>query len=239
MKDWILSQGLSLYVEIVLLMAGLVTLWITGRNYKRLIREADLMGTSEHRLMKYIKLKVTGYFKIGMHPEDTGALVGRYIKKYRLGPLSLHGWSRLPYLFMTALLTVGGGNFIYRWTKGSAAYEMVILLATSVVGTCILFGLTQFMDFRSKEDTLIQNISDYVSNYLNQKLAFEYKEQAGKIPPEQYKRALKEIAATGMGRRKERKQKYYYDEYGQDEPASRNDEIDAKIVEDVLKEFLC
>ena len=44
MKDWFLSQGLSLYVEIVLLMAGLVTLWITGRNYKRLIREADSMG---------------------------------------------------------------------------------------------------------------------------------------------------------------------------------------------------
>lgn len=60
MKDWFLSQGLSLYVEIVLLMAGLVTLWITGRNYKRLIREADSMGTSEHRLVKHIKLKVTG-----------------------------------------------------------------------------------------------------------------------------------------------------------------------------------
>ena len=36
------------------------------------------------------------------------------IKKYRIGPMSLHGWSRLPYLFMTALLAVGGGNFIYR-----------------------------------------------------------------------------------------------------------------------------
>lgn len=44
------------------------------KNYKRLIREADLMGTSNQRLIKYIKLKVTSYYKIGMHPEDTQAL---------------------------------------------------------------------------------------------------------------------------------------------------------------------
>ena len=239
MKDWFLSQGLSLYVEIVLLMAGLVTLWITGRNYKRLIRETDSMGTSEHRLVKHIKLKVTGYFKIGMHPEDTRAMVGRYIKKYRIGPMSLHGWSRLPYLFMTALLAVGGGNFIYRWTKGESLYQVFVLLTTAILGTWILLGLTRFMDFESRENVLIHSISDYVSNYLNQKLAFEYKEQAGKVPPEQYKRALQEIAVAGIGRRKERKPKYYYDEYGQDGIIARNDEVDAKIVEDVLKEFLC
>ena len=239
MKDWFLSQGLSLYVEIVLLMAGLLTLWITGRNYKRLIREADSMGTSEHRLMKYIKLKVTGYFKIGMHPEDTRAMVERYIKKHRIGPMSLHGWSRLPYLFMTALLAVGGGSFIYRWTQGGEMYQVSVLLMTAILGTWILLGLTHFMDFKARENTLIHSISDYVSNYLCLKLAFEYKEQAGKSPPEQYKRALQEIAAAGTGRRKERKHKYYYDEYDQDGPMSRNDEVDAKIVEDVLKEFLC
>ena len=239
MKDWFLSQGLSLYVEIVLLMAGLLTLWITGRNYKRLIREADTMGTSEHRLVKYIKLKVTGCFKIGMHPEDTRAMVGKYIQRYRVGPMSLHGWSRLPYLFMTALFAVGGGNFIYRWTQGENLYQVCVILATAVLGTWILFGCTQFMDFKAKEDTLIQSISDYVSNYLSQKLAYEYKEQAGKVPPEQYKRALQEIAAAGTGRRKEHKPKYYYDDYGQGGIASRDDEVDAKIVEDVLKEFLC
>ena len=80
------------------------TLWMTGRIYKRLIREADLMGTSNQRLIKYIKLKVTSYYKIGMHPEDTQALIGRYIKKYRVGPFSLQSWSRLPYLLMTAML---------------------------------------------------------------------------------------------------------------------------------------
>lgn len=237
MKNWFLEQGLPLYLELVLLAAGLFTLWITNRSYKRLIREADSMGTSEHRLMKYIKVKVTSYFKIGMHPEDTQALIGRYIKKHRIGPFALHSWSRLPYLLITVMMAIGGGYFMYQWTSGTAIHQGGILFGVSVLGGWILFGIMQFIDFRGKENTLIHNISDYVSNYLNNKLSFEYKDQVGKVSPEQYKRALQEIAVSGTGRRKERKPKYYYDEYAQD-AMSRNDDVDAKIVEDVLKEFL-
>ena len=118
MRNWFLGQGIPMYAEAILLAAGLFTLWMTGRIYKRLIREADLMGTSNQRLIKYIKLKVTSYYKIGMCPEDTQALIGRYIKKFRIGPFSLQSWSRLPYLIMTAMLAVGGGNLMYRWTRG-------------------------------------------------------------------------------------------------------------------------
>lgn len=237
MKDWFLGQGLPLYVETVLFVAGLLTLWMTGRIYKRLLRETDAMGTSEHRLIKYIKLKVTSYFKIGMHPQDTHALIDRYIKKYRIGLWTLNSWKHLPYLFMTVLLAVGGGNFMYRWTSGETTLRMITPLAMAVLGTGILYGFMKFMDFNGKESLLTQSMADYIGNYMNHKLAYEYKNQAGKVPPEQYKRALQEVAAASSGRRKERKQKYYYDEY--DAEPTANDEVDAKIVEDVLKEFLC
>lgn len=96
-----------------------------------------------------------------------------------------------------------------------------------------------FMDFSAKEQLLVHCISDYVDNYLGNKLAQEYKEQIGKVSPEQYKRALQEIAASDTGRRKERNGQYYYDGYMDRASGSRDDEVDAKIVEDVLKEFLC
>ncbi len=240
MRNWFLGQGIPMYAEAILMVAGLFTLWMTGRIYKRLIREADLMGTSNQRLIKYIKLKVTSYYKIGMHPEDTQALIGRYIKKFRVGPFSLQGWSRLPYLWMTAMLAIGGGNLMYRWTRGEALYQIAVIFGMSVLGTVILGGLLMFMDFGAKERLLTNSIADYVDNYLGNKLAEDYKEQAGKVAPEQYKRALQEIAATGTGRRKERNSQYYYDGFeGEDGLNRKNDAVDAKIVEDVLKEFLC
>lgn len=239
MKNWFLGQGIPLYAETVLLIAGLLALWMTGRIYKRLIREADLMGTSNQRLIKYIKLKVTSYYKVGMHPEDTRALIGRYIKKYRTGPFSLQSWNHLPYLVMTAMVAVGGGNLLYRWTRGEALYQISLIFGLSLLGTVILSGIMLFMDFSAKEQLLVHCISDYVDNYLGNKLAQEYKEQIGKVSPEQYKRALQEIAASDTGRRKERNGQYYYDGYMDRASGSRDDEVDAKIVEDVLKEFLC
>lgn len=240
MRNWFLGQGIPMYAEAILLAAGLFTLWMTGRIYKRLIREADLMGTSNQRLIKYIKLKVTSYYKIGMRPEDTQALIGRYIKKFRIGPFSLQSWSRLPYLIMTAMLAVGGGNLMYRWTRGEELYRISVIFGVSVMETVILGGLFIFMDFRAKETLLTNSISDYVDNYLSNKLAQDYKDQAGQVAPEQYKRALQEIAATGTGRRKERNSQYYYDGFNEESDLNRkNDAVDAKIVEDVLKEFLC
>ena len=116
---------------------------------------------------------------------------------------------------------------------------MSSVLGISLLGTIVLGGLLMFMDVGAKEQLLVNSISDYVENYLNNKLAQDYKEQAGKVPPEQYKPALQEIAAAGTGRRKERTNPYYYDGYGNGMPVQGNDEVDAKIVEDVLKEFLC
>ena len=240
MRNWFLGQGIPMYAEAILLAAGLFTLWMTGRIYKRLIREADMMGTSNQRLIKYNKLKVTSYYKIGMRPEDTQALIGRYIKKFRVGPFSLQSWSRLPYLIMTGMLAIGGGNLMYRWTRGEELYRISVIFGVSVVGTVILGGLLMFMDFRAKETMLTNSISDYVDNYLSNKLAQDYKGQAGKVAPEQYKRALQEIAATGTGRRKERNSQYYYDGFSEESDLNRKDDaVDAKIVEDVLKEFLC
>ena len=137
MKNWFLEQGLPLYMEMILLAAGLFALWMTSRSYKRLIREADSMGTSEHRLMKYIRIKVTSYFKIGMRPDDVGALVGRYIKKHRIGPFSLESWRRLPYLCMTAIICIGGISFIFQWTRLESVQGMGSLLVIALLESSV------------------------------------------------------------------------------------------------------
>ena len=128
---------------------------------------------------------------------------------------------------------------MYRWTRGEDLYHISVIFGMSVLGVVVLGGLLMFMDFRGREELLVQGISDYVDNYLGNKLAQDYKAQAGKVSPEQYKRALQEIAATGTSRRRERNSQYYYDGYEDGDLNRKNDEVDAKIVEDVLKEFLC
>ena len=109
----------------------------------------------------------------------------------------------------------------------------------AVLGVVVISGCMLFMDFVSKEKFLMYSIMDYVDNYFSNKLAQDYKDKEGQIPPEQDKRALQEVAAAGGTRRKKRSSQYYYNSYPESEPDYQNDDVDAKIVEDVLKEFLC
>ena len=72
--------------------AGLSASVIPAVSYRKMIKEADLMGTSNHKLIKYIKLKFSSYFKLGMIPENTGALVNKYVDKYKINSMSIHRW---------------------------------------------------------------------------------------------------------------------------------------------------
>lgn len=76
-------------------------------------------------------------------------------------------------------------------------------------------------------------ICDYLENYLKSKLDGEYGYGRQIETPDHYARALKETAASrpGGGIRSKSVRRMESERF--------NSEVDAKIVEDVLKEFLC
>lgn len=237
MRNWFVEQGIPIYVMTAVFVMGIFTLWMSDRIYKRLIKEADLMGTSEHRLIKYIKLKVQSYFKIGMRPEDTRSLARRYILKYKTGPFTLRTWRRLPGLMGGAILAGGACVTLHRYVSGESFAQSATILAAACIGAVILYSLTLFVDFSAKEVLLESTVSDYVENFLKNKLEADFKGQAP-LPPEQYKRALSEAAASRTKERRKRPDPYHYERYMPPEGMEERDEVDARIVEDVLKEFL-
>lgn len=239
MKEFLVGQSLFFYVETVLMLTGLFTLWISNMVYKRLIQETESMGTSEHKLVKYIKLKITSYFKLGMCPQNSQALMGRYIKKYRVGLWTLHSWVRFSQFAKGLMISVAFGVIMYQWRMNIETRDILEILMLTALEVSIVQCATVLSNFHDKEQLMMESMSDYVDNFLKNKLALEYKDQIGKVSPEQYKRALQEIAATETRGRKNSKEAYYYPEFDGTSFYSKRDEVDAKIVEDVLKEFLC
>ena len=172
-----------------------------------------------------------------MRPEDTQSLARRYIMKYKTGPFSTQTWRRLPGLMEAVLLLEGACVMLYRYTAGQSLAEASMIMAAAIIGAALIHSLAWFVDFSSKEVLLESTISDYVENFLMNKLEADFKDQ-NPVPPEQYKRALSEVAATQTKERRKRQNTYHYDRYMPPEGLEEGDEVDAKIVEDVLKEFL-
>ena len=63
MRQWISQQDVAFYVVTAVTIIGVILTAAANRAYKRLMKEADHVEESTNRLIKYIKLKYSSYYK--------------------------------------------------------------------------------------------------------------------------------------------------------------------------------
>ena len=89
MREWMMEQGMIFYFFCAVGVMGAAAAALANRTYKRLIKEADGMENSQHRLIKYIKLKYSSYYTLGMKANDEQAMVRRCCDCCKLWKYSL------------------------------------------------------------------------------------------------------------------------------------------------------
>lgn len=235
MKEWIVLQGWPMYLMLGMTVLGVLGDLMSRLFYGRLAREAQLCGTSDYPMLHYIRQKYSSYYKLGMRPSNGEALVKRYLALHKVGILSLYGWPEVRIFMMGAIVMVGVSNGLYQYLT-TAGIEPLI----TNIGTCFILSLGLWLIGRilnvQRCLMITENaICDYLENYLKSKLDGEYGYGPQAETPDHYAKALKETAAArtkaGIRPAVVRSKGQNCDEY-------TNHEVDARIVEDVLKEFL-
>ena len=221
-----MDQGAVIYIFAGILAIGLIGTLIANRGYKRLIKEADAMGTSDNRLIKYIKLKFESYYKLGMEPWNPEVLANRYIYKYKIGFMSLEKWEKVGKLSMVATALTVVINGLIKLNNQAAYADILMMCGIGVISFLLLFGQYKFHDFNAKKQTLRCVILDYLENFLKNKLGPGKELAKTRSKMQDNKKAMDEAAATHI------RPKHTNEE------ADTDDEIDARVVEDILKEFL-
>ena len=227
MKEWMISQGWPLYVMLGMTVFGMIGSILSRIFYGKLAKEAQLCGTSDYPMLHYIRQKYSSYYKLGMRPVNADALVRRYLALHRVGLLSLYSWPGIRRLMMGAILMVGLINGLYQYQTTMQAASLITDIGVSLILSLGLWMTGQLLSVQRLKVITENAICDYLENYLKSKLDREY--GYGR----HYARALKETAASrpGGGIRSKSVRRMESERF--------NSEVDAKIVEDVLKEFLC
>lgn len=257
MKNWIVQQGWGMYLMIGMAIAGVIGSILCRIFYGRLAREAQLCGTSDYPMLHYIRQKYTSYYKLGMHPSNAGAIVRRYLALHKAGPLTLNAWRYVSVLMMAGILLDGLIVSIYRYQQAYEAGPSIVYAGTSLILALGVWMVSLVLGVKNQYRISENAVCDYLENYLKSKLDGEYGYGHQVETPDNYERALRETAAARTGSAAARpvsgRQEYTRasgnSEYRRrqngrelnrsagDDPAS--DAVDARIVEDVLKEFLC
>ena len=172
MREWIMEQGMIFYFFCSVGVLGAVAAALANRTYKRLIKEADGMENSEHRLIKHIKLKYSSYYTLGMKANDEQAMVRRYLYRYKIGPMTLIAWSKAGLLAMGVVTAVSFGNILYGLSVGTGFKAM---LSTSMLGFMVASMLViqyKLYSFRDKQKVFCAQMEDNLQNFLKNKIEY-------------------------------------------------------------------
>ncbi len=170
MRDWIIGQGVILYVFAGCLMVGALSAFIANHGYKRLIKESELMGNTGNRLLKYIKLKFGSYYKLNMRPQDTRALTKHYMYKYKIGFMNVMSWIKLSKLAVGVIGISAVGCLLWMQDQGKTMAQIVSMVGCAVICAGFVYILHRLYDFPEKQNMLEWYLMDYLENFLKNKI---------------------------------------------------------------------
>lgn len=278
MREWILEQGILFYFFCSVGLLGIIATAAANRTYKRLIKEADNMEKSEHRLIKYIKLKYSSYYTIGLKANDERAMVKRYLYRYKIGPASLMTWSKAGLAALAAVILMCLGAMMYGIYQGTSFTEMFSMFGLAAFIATVLGMQYKISAFSEKQDVFCAQMEDNLENFLKNKIEYGHVLQEKKASvhsdgsendnpdtenqnksfsdvsdndKKMYRKdtdgyrkeraqgqAAASAAAFGYGAGKNDNESVYSKAASQLADSFASEEIDAKVVEDILKEFL-
>lgn len=139
-------------------LAGIAVNNILRKITTDLIEETEHIENTSDSFFKQMKLRYENYLKIGHAINNTEAFAGKYLEKYKLHGISIHGYEKIS-AFTAGMSVVCGvcGALIDR------THAMEYLL-TGFLAMYIITGSCKMLDIPSKRKRITLNIVDYFEN---------------------------------------------------------------------------
>lgn len=173
MAQQLFEQNLIIYAFIGMCGLGLILRLILNVVYRKLLKESDKFGSTNHKRLKHTKLKFETCYKLKIGVNNVDTFVDKSVLGYRLCGILLSTWENYSgqTLFISLLaipLSAVFGAFF--------KCEVDLILFTAVVGmsTCaILVIVDKIMNIPTKKKIMKLNMLDYLENFYKVRLERE------------------------------------------------------------------
>lgn len=220
---------LLLLIKNYYLLYGMTAAFILGVTsriwlhnlYQRYIGDSQTMGNPKENLLKQIKIKFEGCYRINHGVNNTSALTKRYLYNYVYKGFTLNGIRNILWqsFYLCVFFSVAAMFSVYL-LKLSTNLLLLYLIAGMLF--CLgMLEINKISDISYKQDQLEANINDYLENTFANHLRYEME-----VDVLQLQNAIEQTAAN---MEKERKVKKI-------DKTSFSEE-DNRIIEEIMKEF--
>lgn len=159
-------------------MAGLCVLGtilkiMVSRTYKRLIKASDNMGSTNHKLMKLMKMKFEAYYKLKIGVNNVDSFVDKYVYKHRICGIHLYTWENIGGQLLILCLLAGTVGSVLGLAYDCGKNDILVTFFTGVFTSSLLIVVESFINLGAKKSILKANITDYLENFLKVRLEQE------------------------------------------------------------------
>lgn len=221
------KHGYLINLSLVFALFSILSRLILGILYDVLLKETDNVGISKLKFSKKFKAKVENGIQVDHSVNNPAVYVEKYIRKQRFVGISLRGLKQVSFCFLMLAVILNIFTSATAIIKGMQMELIVWSILINIIVLC-LFGFAEaIIDSSYKYEGIKINMQNYLENdYVNHRNAQkEAKEELELKENEQNVKVMEER----MGKLEKKLMSA--------DNISLSSQ-DAKIIQDVLKEFL-
>ena len=166
----LLETGKALCVLAVFCGLGIFTRLITGRLYRRLLKESTNLAATRNKSLKELRQKAENTYRMNQGLRDSGAWLENQLSQLRFMGITLNGWNAWSVRWTWLCLLAGAAaSFASYW------YHLDTLYIVMYGGGAILMAMVSMIfdlgSSNGKKEQLLAALQDYIENVMCPRLA--------------------------------------------------------------------
>lgn len=172
MTEFLMNYGM-LKIMAGICLAELLVKWLLGHTWKRLLKAAENMSQSKHRLMKNICMRFETCYKLQIGVPNVAVFVERYLRRYRILGLYSKTWEAFCNQCMLLTMVIGMGSGIWALWMDVDPKMIFLHMFAGVLSSGILFVFDYVFGIHNKQELLQIEIMDFLENIYKPRLENE------------------------------------------------------------------
>lgn len=176
----ILEGHYLLYAILVTGLIGLISRVVLSKVMRKLLREAESMGTTSQEVLLLIKRKYEAGAMVNRSIKNTEVFVERYLHRYQVGGMTLKRIGTITYEMMLCAMILGCIGGVGAYFEGMEIRQIVLYPAAAVLIVMLLLFCEAFLEVDGKLEQLKLMIMDYLDNTMEPRLKMQTAGLSGK-----------------------------------------------------------
>lgn len=172
MVERLYESNWLIYIMLGLGGIGIILKFIVSCIYRRLIKAAQHMGTTNHKMLKALRTKFETNYSMNLGVNNVDIFVDKYVYTQKFCGIYLYTWENLSGQALLLSMLIGAIGAIAGLLYECGKFDILLTLLTGVITSAVLILFEQLLNLPVKKCVVRANIKDYLENFLISKLEY-------------------------------------------------------------------